>query len=277
MSEITKVPSCKISYPKDLTKLVLEFNPFEFPEINSTDSVLSNFYIGFSLTATPITENTTQIFIPYSDYYTDIISTLTGTNFNVINSDATLTGTATLFTQELQEGDVLKLTDNSETIIVTITSIESDTKAYINTLYEHDYYCVSGIRVRPKLEILATVFTDSSELIDGNYQLFVKMIYNDTQLEVESCFITYVYSNIYKCVEKAIFNLVQSCDVCPDISIIKYTLLLKGLLDAFEIAMRDTNNSIISDPISGSQLSINDIKEKIDRYCLLLNINCSSC
>lgn len=278
---INKIPKCVISYPKDLSKLILNFNPYQFQEVVTTFSQHTNFNISITITPLPVDTNTTVLNVISGDYINDIKKVLTGSGFS-LNGNNILSGTGTKFTEELLIGDVISFWDNANKrkVVVEIEAIDDNFTAYFNAYIDGIYSFVTGeaTRVRGTLEFPASILiSGDTELTDGSYNISVFSQLTPGGGSCTDSFYGYVYANIYQCVEKAIFNLVGNCETCPDINTIKNTLMLKGLLDAFEISIRDSGNITINDALSGSEITINQIIEKINRYCKLLNLNCSSC
>ena len=281
---ITKVPNCKISYPKDLSKLILEFNPLDFPLVYTSDFNtvgvdhvnFSKFEIGISIT-------------PKASLYSPIVTYATGDIWGDMHKvligtpdifDNTLNGSSTTFLSELQSEDIVILTDpiGMNKYIATIDSIQNDTTCIINANVDNNTF-TSGVthRIRPKFEILASnIVSGATEIPDGLYALTVTATFADTNNTISNTFYKYVYANQYKCVEENILKLVSDCNNCTDTTLITHTLILKALLDALEIALRD-NDYLLGDALNSTSISINAIIDKIDRYCLLMNNNCTSC
>ncbi len=282
---ITKVPNCKISYPKDLSKLILEFNPLDFPlvytsSVNTgmTNSVnFSKFEIGISITpktslSLPVINYTT------TDIWGDMYLKLTGAQFDITSND--LIGYGSSFAYELQKGDIVVLQNNGSTdkYIITIDSITDNTECIFNANIDDNLPTFNdAYRIRPKFEILASnIVSGATEIPDGLYALTVTATFADTNNTISNTFYKYVYANQYKCVEENILKLVSDCNNCTDTTLITHTLILKALLDALEIALRD-NDYLLGDALNSTSISINAIIDKIDRYCLLMNNNCTSC
>ena len=286
---ITKVPNCKISYPKDLSKLILEFNPLDFPLIytsalNSSQNQMdfNKFEIGISITPKTSLSLPTVIY-PTIDIWGDIYKKLTVNvqgilSFSIANN--TLTGVDSLFTSQLEKNDIVVLVSSTEKYVLTIDSVINNTTCLFNANIDNNTLSLTGdtaYRIRPKVEILASnIVSGATEIPDGLYALTVTATFADTVNIISNTFYQYVYANQYKCVGENILKLISDCNNCTDTTLITHTLILKALLDALEIALRD-NDYLLGDALNSTSISINAIIDKIDRYCLLMNNNCTSC
>lgn len=254
------VPECTITYPKDLSKLILSFDPLGFYEISAT-SVTTSFLVELFL------NNTDKIMFTETEFVATVLPT--ASTGSIINSAPTaLTGSGTLFLTELQAGDIVIILDGANKYLLTIVSVESNTEATFKTPIDISLSSMSTWSIlRPTIEFLSTELLEGPSILpDGNYLAKITTVSN-AGVTNSHTFSKYVFANQYSCVETKMMNLALHCsEGCVDMDTLKNTLMLRGLLDALEISVDES-----------ALTSVEIIRNKIDRYCLLLNNNCTTC
>ena len=256
----TLVPNCIITYPKDLSRLYLTINAVELPDLIA--SMPTDIKLTINKDGQPTVVNDLSII-------NNLILTLTG-SVNITEGNIDVIGVATMFLTEVKVGDILQLNGlNTKNILVS--SIVSDTLLKSNSTVVSNENGLDATIIRPVIEVMAgDMFIGATELIDGNYEIFFTYEYGiNSYTSPAGAFEIYVFANEYKCVESKLMNLALYCsEDCVDMNTLKYTLLLKALLDSMEVILSE-------DVVDTTALGI--VKEKINRYCLLLNNNCTSC
>jgi hypothetical protein len=253
----TLVPNCTITYPKDLSRLYLNINAIEFPNIYT--GVPSDIRLTITKDGQPTLVTNLPIINSLIPFHV-----LSGT-INKSDFSNTIIGVGTSFLTDIKVGDVIQMQSSYNPYLI-VDSIVSNTELVSKSLMtEYETAIGCGV-IRPIIEVLAgDLFSGSTMLIDGNYEVYISY---DTNINVIP-FTKYVFANEYKCVESKLMSLALYCsEGCVDMETLKYTLLLKALLDSMETILSE-------DVVDTTALSL--VKEKINRYCLLLNNNCTSC
>ena len=248
----TIVPNCTITYPKDLSRFNLNIDALTFPAL-TTDIVSIKLSILLDGNATS-----------YSSVdITNIIQILTG-NVDYTTTSPTLNGVGTLFLSELSVNDVV-VTETGDKFV--IESIIDDNNATAKSIAMFDGYSLA-YKISNNIEILASAINGTTILDDGEYSFIFEYKFTaSTITNSASPFTKYVVANQYNCVEDKLMQLALHCsEGCVDMEALKNTLLLKALLDAMEISINESDTA-----------TTKLIKDKINRYCLLLNNNCTSC
>ena len=259
----TLVPNCTITYPKDLSRLYLTINAIEFPNL---------FNVGLGDITLTIIKDGVATNINNTIFTSYIIpnSLLTGT-VDTTGMSNLISGSGTLFQSEsLAPGDVIQ-TNSASIPYFVIDSIVSETELISNSIIGSTEGGISQLVIRPVVEITADlIFPGETILKDGYYEIYFSYDFGGINPVInQRAFSTYVYANQYNCVEAKLMNLALYCsEDCVDMNTLKHTLLLKALLDSMEVILSE-------DVVDTTALGI--VKEKIDRYCLLLNNNCTSC
>lgn len=257
----TIVPNCTITYPKDLSRLYLTINAIELPDLSNA--------CPSDITLT-ITKDSVSTLISGTTVFNGVLpsSTMTGT-ISKTQGSLTIIGNGTAFLTDVKIGDVIQVQSQYDKYII-VDSIQSDTQLTSNSpMFFTETLIDCGI-IRPTLEFVASdLFTGATILQDGLYEIYFTYDYGFYTATNVIPFSKYVFANQYNCVESKLMNLALYCsEDCVDINTLKYTLLLKALLDSMEVILSE-------DVVDTTALGI--VKEKIDRYCLLLNNNCTNC
>lgn len=245
----TGVPNCQLSYTKDLNELILTFNQIDITDVSNISEIL----LDLKLDGTSIyTDNTL--------YTTKIALTLTGT-IDVSAGTTDVVGTNTFFLTEVNVGDIIEMGGYFH----VVKSITSNELLNVNATIVNAVVGSSGTVFHNVIKLSLTDLGMTGILTDGLYTASIECDYGLVPTSSED-FTLYVYANSINCVQSKILDLASRCNDCPDMETIKYTLLLKALLDALDIAVAENDTATIT-----------MITDKIDRYCLLLDSNCTSC
>lgn len=255
----TIVPNCTITYPKDLSFIKLNINVIEFPDIYNAGPL----DIKLTIKKDGITTNVNDMSIIN---HIIPINVLTGT-LSCNSNSTTIFGNGTIFLSEIKPGDYIQF-QSPYTRYVNVHSVSDDLYFISNTEAIITENGIEASVLRPTMNIYPSdMFNGVSLLPDGLYEFYFKYNYGSFVSENSKPFKVYVFANQYNCVESKLMNLALYCsEGCVDMETLKNTLLLKALLDAMEISINESDTAT-------TQL----IKDKIDRYCLLLNNNCTSC
>lgn len=253
----TIVPNCTITYPKDLSRLYLTINAIELPNLYTA--------IPSSIELTITKDGQPTLISGYQILNLLIPSEQLNGTINKTDGSNAITGVGTSFLTEVKVGDIIQMQSLYNPYLV-VDSIISNTELISNSLMVGNESGLNCGVIRPVIEVLASaLFSGGVTLLDGNYEVYISY---DTNINTTP-FTKYVFANQYNCVEAKLMNLALYCsEDCVDMNTLKYTLLLKALLDSMEVILS-------KDVVDTTALGI--VKEKIDRYCLLLNNNCTSC